>query len=114
MYFCLKEMRQKMYEGFDVMAFLLGLPLGMLIMGILAYFMIRKGKRERRYDERYKKIHHGARSISWYTTSTFILISWTFVIMYERPSLAFFVLTAIWIVQMTSYGIGAYIMNQKY
>lgn len=103
-----------MYGGFDIMAFLLGLPLGMLVTGIIAYITIRKGKRERRYDERYKKIHDGARSISWYTTSTFILLSWTFVIIYERPSLAFFVLTAIWVVHMTSYGIGAYIMNQKY
>lgn len=103
-----------MYEGFDFMAFLLGLPLGMLMIGILAYIYIRKGKRERRYDERYRKIHHGARSISWYATSTFILISWTFVIMYERPSLAFFALTTIWVVHITSYGIGAYIMNQKY
>jgi len=103
-----------MYKGFDLTAFLLGLPLGMFIMGVTSYIVIRKGKKERRYDERYTKIHNGARSISWYVTSGFILLSWTFVLMYEPPGLAFFVLTALWVVHMISYGMGAMMMNKRY
>src|SRR5699024_10694485 len=106
-------MRHNMYEGFDMLAFLLGLPLGMLLMGIIGFFSIRKGKKERRYDERYTKIQNGARSIGWFASYFFILICWTFVILYEKPGLAFFVLTAIWIVHLTSYGIGAFILNRK-
>src|SRR5699024_5830580 len=97
----------------DILAFLLGLPLGMLIMGIFAFFNIRKGKKERRYDERYTKIQEGARSISWYITSAFILLSWAFIIIYERPGTAFFVLTILWIVHTTSYGIGAAVLNKR-
>lgn len=110
----LKEMRHKVYEGFDVSAFLLGLPLGMLVTGIVGYFVIRKGKKERRYDERYTKIHNGARSIGWFVSFFFIIGSWAFVIMYEKPSLAFFVLTAVYIVHVTAYGIGAAILNKKH
>ncbi|MEJ8776648.1 hypothetical protein [Pseudogracilibacillus sp. ICA-222130] len=102
-----------MYEGFDIASFLMGLPLAIMLIGIIALYDIKKGKKERRYDERYTKIHDGARSISWYVTSVFILLSWIFVLIYERPSTAFFVLTVLWIVHMTSYGIGVAILNKK-
>lgn len=110
----MKGMKHRMYEGFDLMAFLIGLPLGMLIMGVIGFFSIRKGKKERRYDERYTKIQNGARSIGWFASYFFILISWTFVILYEKPGLAFFVLTAIWIVHIVSYGVGVAIYQRKY
>ena len=102
-----------MYEEFDIVSFLMGLPLAIILIGIIALYNIKKGRKERRYDERYSKIHEGARSISWYVTSAFILLSLIFVLIYERPSTAFFVLTVLWIVHTTSYGIGAAILNKK-
>src|SRR5699024_12419782 len=92
-----------MYEGFDLTAFLMGLPLGMLVMGIIGFFAIRKGKKERKYDERYKKIHDGAKSISWITTYFVILLSWVFVLLYEAPALAFFTITLIYVIDGLSY-----------
>ncbi len=42
-----------MYEGFDIWIFLSGLPLGLAIFGIVYFFVRKKAKKERLYDERY-------------------------------------------------------------
>lgn len=102
-----------MYEGFDIWAFLSGLPLGLAIAGIIFYFSRRKGKKERRFDERYTNIHRQARSISWGATTVAILIAWAVVMVVEGPKLAFFILAAIWVIHMISYGIGAAIANKQ-
>jgi len=102
-----------MYEGFHILSFLLGLPLGLVITGFILYFSWKKGKKERRFDERYVKIHQQARSISWLVTTITILIAWTIVIIIEKPGLAFFMITAIWVVHMFSYLIGAIIATSK-
>lgn len=102
-----------MYEGFSIWSFLSGLPLGLLIAGIIFYFSWRKGKKERRYDERYTRIHEQARSISWIVTYFTILILWAFVLIMEKPGLAFFVLTGLYVIQMVSYVIGSIIATRK-
>ncbi|QTD42843.1 hypothetical protein [Sporosarcina sp. Te-1] len=102
-----------MYEGFDVWAFLSGLPLGLAIAGIILYFSWRKGKKERRYDERYTNVHRQAKSISWGTTSVAILVAWAIVIIVEGPGLAFFILSGLWAIHMISYGVGAAIASKQ-
>lgn len=101
------------YEDFDIWSFLAGLPLGLTITGIVLYFSWRKGKKERRFDERFTRIHQHARSISWGVTTAAILIAWMIVILVEGARLAFFILTGIWTAHMMSYLIGALIANSK-
>ncbi|MFJ7935490.1 hypothetical protein [Sporosarcina sp. NPDC096371] len=102
-----------MYEGFDIWTFLVGLPLGLLIASIILFMNWKKGKKERRFDERYTTVHQHARSISWGVTTAAILIAWTIVIIVEGPGLAFFILTGLWVTHMVSYGIGAVFANSK-
>lgn len=102
-----------MYEGFDIWVFLAGLPLGLIIVSIVMFIFFKRGKRDRIFDERYKRIHQHARSISWVVTTAAILIAWMIVILIEGPSLAFFILTGIWVTHMMSYLIGALIANKN-
>ena len=103
----------RMYEGFSIWTFLAGLPLGLLIASIILFISWKKGKKRRLFDERYRRIHQHARSISWGVTTAVILIAWTIVIIVEGPGLAFFVLTGIWVAHMSSYAIGAAIASRK-
>ncbi len=102
-----------MYEGFDIWIFLAGLPLGLAITAIVLFISWRKGKKARRFDERYTTIHQQARSISWSVTTAAILIAWAIVIIVEGPHLAFFILSGIWGIHMLSYAIGAAIASSK-
>lgn len=102
-----------MYEGFDIGAFLMGLPFGIAIGGVILFFSWRKGKKERRFDERYTIIRQSARSFSWIVTTFAILIGWAVVIILEGPSPAFFILMGIWVVHMLSYIIGAAIASKR-
>lgn len=102
-----------MYEGFHIGSFLLGLPLGLAVTGVILLFSRRTGKKERRFDERYTTIHRNARSISWGVMTAVILIAWIIVMFIERPSLAFFIITAIWVAHMLSYGVAAFIEDNK-
>ncbi|MBD7985860.1 DUF3796 domain-containing protein [Sporosarcina sp. Sa2YVA2] len=103
-----------MYEGFDIWSFLVGLPLGLTIWAVMYYFVWKKGKKERIFDERYQNIHRHARSISWKVMTGALLIAWIIVMIVEGPRLAFFIITALWIIHMISWGIGAFIVNEKY
>ena len=101
-----------MYEGFNIWGFL-GLPLGLTVTVVVLFFSWRKGKKERRFDERYTRIHQHARSISWAATTGAILVGWMIVIIVEGPQLAFFILAGIWAVHMLSYAIGAAVASSK-
>lgn len=103
-----------MYEDFNIWSFLLGLPLGLTISAIVLYFVWKKGKKERLFDERYKNIHRHARSISWMVMTFAILVAWFIVILVEGPKLAFFIMSALWAIHMTSWGVGAIIANRNY
>ncbi|TQR19057.1 DUF3796 domain-containing protein [Psychrobacillus vulpis] len=102
-----------MYEDFDLLSFLVGLPLAIVVMVIVFLIMRRIGKKRRWFDERYIRIHEKARSLSWLVTTITILIVWMIIIVMEGPSFAFFLLTGIWVVHMSSYGIGAIIANKS-
>ncbi|MBO0588961.1 hypothetical protein [Sporosarcina sp. E16_8] len=102
-----------MYEGFEIWSFLVGLPLALVIVSIVLLINRKIGKKERLFDERYKRIHQQARSISWGVTAAAILIAWMIVMIVEGPRLAFFILTGIWVTHMMSYLIGAVIASSK-
>lgn len=102
-----------MYGGFNIWLFLMGLPLGLLIVGTVLFISRKNGKKQRRFDERYTAIHRQARSYSWFATTAAILICWMTSLIIEGPSIAFFMLTAIWIVHMASYAIGAASASSK-
>jgi len=103
-----------MHQEFDIWAFMAGLPLGLVIAGIVYYFVWKKGKKERLFDERYKNIHRHARSISWKVMTVAILIAWTIVMIVEGAKLAFFIMTALWVIHMLSWAIGAAIASKNH
>ncbi len=103
-----------MYEGFDIWAFLVGLPLGLVIWAIVWFFVRKKGMKERIFDERYANLHRHARSISWKVMTGAILIAWIIVMIVEGAKLAFFILTALWVIHMLSWAIGAAIVNKHH
>lgn len=102
-----------MYENFDMWTFLAGLPLGLLIAGVISLLMRRKLKKERAFDERYRAIHRQARSISWMATTAAVLAAWMIVLIVQGPKLAFFLMTGIWAVHMLSYVIGAAVASKQ-
>jgi len=103
----------KMREDFDLLAFMLGLPTGIGIALTVWYFIWRKGKKERRYDERYKRIQEQAKSLSWSLTVLAIVIAWAIVIIFEGPGLAFFLFTALYVIAIVSYGVTSAIAEKK-
>lgn len=103
-----------MYEGFDFWTFMAGLPLGLAIWGVVYYFVRKKGKKERLFDERYKNIHRQARASSWMVMTGAILIAWIIVMVVEGAKLAFFIMTALWVIHMMSWAIGAAIASKEH
>lgn len=102
-----------MYENFNLGTFLMGLPLGFVITSIALFFIWRKGKKERRFDERYEHNQQHARSISWGATTIAILIGWAIVIIVEGAGPAFFILMGIWVVHMLSYIVGRAVVDAR-
>jgi len=102
-----------MFEDFDLVSFLFGLPLAVVITVIVFLIMRSIGKQRRWFDERYVRIHEKARSLSWTVTTITILIVWMIIIFMEGPGLAFFLMTAIWVIHMLSYAIGSFIANRS-
>lgn len=103
----------KMHEDFDLLAFMLGLPAGLAVALTVWYFVWKKGKKERRYDERYKRVQEQAKSLSWAVTVFAIIIAWAIVIIVEGPGLSFFLFTALYIIAMVSYGVTSAIADKK-
>lgn len=102
-----------MYEAFDIWSFLLGFPLALVITIVVLYMSWRKGRKERRFDERYKLIHTQAKSISWGVTTATILLGWMIVMIVDGPKLAFFIFMGIWVAHMLSYLIGTAVASAK-
>ena len=102
-----------MREDFNLMPFMLGLSAGIVFALIVLYFVVKKGKKERRFDERYQRIQEQSKSLAWGITVLAILIAWTIVIIFEGPGLAYFLFTAVYVIAMVSYGITAAIMEKK-
>ena len=102
-----------MREDFDLLAFMLGLPTGMVPVLIVGYFVWKKGKKNRRYDERYKRVHERAMSLAWSVTMWVIVISLAIIYIFDGVGLALFLFSVVYVIGMVSYGVTAAIMEKK-
>ena len=101
-------------EVFIWLAGLSGLVTGILVASLAMYFNYRIGKKQRRFDERYQQIHNWAKALAWSVTVLAIVIGWAVIIVMEGASLAFFVITAIYVISMLAYAIGAAYASTKH
>lgn len=97
----------------DTISGLSGFVVGFGTILLVFLYQRKKGKKERRFDERYETVHAKARSISWGVTLIAIVLMWIGVIIYEGPKLAFFLFTILYLITISSYGIAAAIFNKK-
>lgn len=103
----------KMREDFDLLAFMLGLPMGLGITLLVGYFVWKKGKKNRRYDERYKRVQEQAKSLAWGVTMLVIVIAWAIIIIFDGIGLAFFLFTAVYVIAMITYLIASVLAEKK-
>ena len=73
---------------------LAGFITGAGVVLFIAYLYFRKGRKERRFDERYQEIHTKARTLSWTITLVVLMVMWLGSLIVEGPKLAF-ILTGI-------------------
>ncbi|MFC4411551.1 DUF3796 domain-containing protein [Chungangia koreensis] len=101
-------------EDFNWLAGLSGLVTGVLVASLVMYINYRIGKKQRRYDERYEQIHNWGKAIAWSVTVLALVIGWGVIIVVEGASLAFFILSGIYVISMVAYAIGAAYASTKY
>ena len=102
-----------MDKELNLVAFFSGLPLGIIFTLLILLILWRYGKKRRWFDERSKRVHEHAMSISWIATTGGILLIWSIIILYEGPGLAFWLMTALWVIHIGSFGIGTAFANRK-
>lgn len=61
---------------------------GFGLMVLLAIYLWRRGKKERKFDERYETVQKRARTFSWGMTIVFIFMMFVGVVIYEGFGLA--------------------------
>ena len=92
---------------------LAGFITGAGVVLFIAFLYFRKGRKERRFDERYEEVHTKARTISWTITLIILMFMWLGSLLFEGPKLAFLLTTTAYGVMLISYGIGVVIMNKR-
>jgi len=92
---------------------LAGFITGAGVVLFIAFLYFRKGKKERRFDERYEEVHAKARTLSWSLTLIVLMLMWLGSLIFEGPKLAFLLLATAYGVMLISYGIGVLIMNKR-
>ncbi|WJY27698.1 hypothetical protein [Sporosarcina trichiuri] len=80
---------------------------------LLLYLYFRKGKKYRRFDERYERIHTLARNVSWSLTLVTLTAMWITLLLMEGPKLAFYLVLSAYIVLLLSYMSSVFILNRK-
>ena len=79
----------------------------------IAFLYFRKGRKERRFDERYQEVHTKARTVSWTITLLVLIVMWLGALLYEGAKLAFILLVSAYGVMLLSYCIGVLIYNKR-
>ncbi|MCG7345587.1 DUF3796 domain-containing protein [Sporosarcina sp. ACRSL] len=92
---------------------LAGFITGAGLVLFIAFLYFRKGRKERRFDERYQEIHTKARTLSWTLTLIVLLIMWLGSLIVEGPKLAFILLASAYGVMLVSYGIAVLFLNKR-
>lgn len=92
---------------------LAGFITGAGVVLFIAYLYFRKGRKERRFDERYQEIHTKARTLSWTITLVVLMVMWLGSLIVEGPKLAFILLASAYGLMLISYGVGVLILNKR-
>lgn len=92
---------------------LAGFITGAGVVLFIAFLYFRKGRKERRFDERYVEIHTKARTISWAVTLALLAFLGLGSLVFEGPKLAFLLLSSTYGVMLISYGISVLILNKR-
>lgn len=92
---------------------LAGFITGAGLVLLIAFLYFKKGKKERRFDERYQEVHEKARTVSWSITLITLMLMWVGALIFEGPKLAYLLLSSAYGVMLISYGIGAMIYNKR-
>lgn len=92
---------------------LAGFITGAGVVLLIAFLYFKKGKKERRFDERYQEVHEKARTVSWSITLITLMLMWVGALIFEGPKLAYLLLSSAYGVMLISYGIGVVIMNKR-
>ncbi|MGN7387558.1 DUF3796 domain-containing protein [Sporosarcina sp. SAFN-015] len=90
-----------------------GFITGAGIVLLIAFLYFKKGKKERRFDERYQEVHGKARTLSWSITLIALMLMWVGALIFEGPKLAYLLLSSAYGVMLISYCIGVLIMNKR-
>ncbi len=89
-----------MREGFDVIPFVIGGVIGVVLSLMTVYFIKRKGEREKRYDERYIVMQYQSRSLAWGVTALTLVVVFAVLYIVEGFSLATFLVLATYIIHL--------------
>ena len=92
---------------------LAGFITGAGVVLLIAFLYFKKGKKERRFDERYQEVHEKARTVSWSITLITLMLIWVGALIFEGPKLAYLLLSSAYGVMLISYGVGAMIYNKR-
>lgn len=102
-----------MHEGFNLAGFSAGLLVGMVITTIILFINWRKGKKERRYDERYVRVREQAGRLAWSVTVLAIVVACAVLYIFEGKGLAFYLLIVLYVISMMFYLIAVAIADKK-
>ena len=80
---------------------------------LLLYLYVRKGKKERRFDERYEQVHSLARNVSWSLTLVVLTAMWITLLLTQGPALAFYLVLSAYGVLLVSYLISVFYLNRR-
>lgn len=94
-------------------ASLSGFFTGFGLVTLLAIYLWRKGKKERRFDERYETIRGKARTFSWGITIIVIFMMFLGAIIYEGFKLAALLLGILYAVILLTYWLSAFVLNKR-
>ncbi|MFD1206746.1 MULTISPECIES: hypothetical protein [Sporosarcina] len=79
---------------------------------LLLFLYIRKGKKEKRFDERYEEVHSKARTISWSITLIVLMLLWVAAIVFDLGTLPFIFAISAYSVLLLSYIVSAIWLNK--
>ncbi|MFD1849991.1 DUF3796 domain-containing protein [Oceanobacillus bengalensis] len=97
----------------NILVGLSGLFGGAAVAFLAYYIQARIGKKKHLFDERYKSINNKAKAMSWNATLVILILAWAIIIIFEGPSLSFFVIMAVYVLHCVIYGIMSAIYSNQ-
>lgn len=94
--------------------FLKGFGVGFIVMIIIQIVYWRRGKKLRRFDERYEKIQLESRSISWGFTLIALIVAIMLLAIIDGWSNGFIALISVYAITIISYFIATIVKKRRY